>query len=102
MNKLKLILATALVAGLSFAFAGSAFAAAAGCGQCHGAYINDNHGGKTLMPGVSVLEDTKTPQAGDICNNNGRGLHGVHMNYSSATYGKKSTTRGNCNYCHNE
>jgi hypothetical protein len=54
------------------------------------------------MPGVSTLEDTKTPQAEDICNDQGRGLHGVHMNYSSPTYGKKSTTRGNCNYCHNE
>jgi hypothetical protein len=96
------MLATAMVVGLSLAFAGSALAADAGCGQCHGAYINNTNGTKTLMPGVSTLEDTKTPQAGDICNDQGRGLHGVHMNYSSATYGKKGTTRGNCNYCHNE
>ncbi len=91
-----------MVVGLSLAFAGSALAATISCGQCHGAYINDNHGGKTLMPGVSATEDTKTPQAGDICNNNGRGLHGIHMNYSSVSYGKTGATRGNCNYCHNK
>jgi hypothetical protein len=101
MKARRLVLA-ALVIGLTLGLAGMASAATISCGQCHGAYTNNTDGTSTLIPGTPAYEDTKTPQAGDICDNNGRGLHGVHMNYSSVSYGRRNaTTRGNCNYCHN-
>ena len=97
-----------LAIGLMLGLAGIASAATITCGQCHGAYINSS-GGYTEMPGVAAYEDVKTPQSADICTGTGRGLHGVHMNYSSATYGRwnryKNTTtssRGACEYCHNK
>ena len=97
-----------LAIGLMLGLAGIASAATITCGQCHGAYINSS-GGYTEMPGVAAYEDVKTPQDTDICTGSGRGLHGVHMNYSSATYGRwnryKNTTtssRGACEYCHNK
>jgi hypothetical protein len=103
MVKLKLMLAAAMVACLSLVFAGSAFAAKASCGDCHGTH---NGSAKTfssttswhnLRAGYSpaIWEDGKTPVDPDTCNNDGRGLHGIHMNYSSVTYGKKGGTSGN-------
>lgn len=95
--------------GLTLGLAGIASAATIACGQCHGAYINNSDGTKTVMPGVPAYEDVKTPQAGDICNQNGRGLHGIHMNYSSVSFGRwdrykntTTSTRGTCDYCHNK
>src|SRR5512135_770452 len=83
--------------------AAPAQAATISCGQCHGAYINNLDGTTTLISGTSPFEDVNTPQADNIAGGIGRGLHGIHMNYSSASYGKASgrTTRGNCSYCHN-
>ncbi len=92
-----------------------ASASTIGCGQCHGIYTNKSAAGITLssisttMPGVAQYENENTPQADNIAVGLGRGLHGVHMNYSSASYGRSwdsstgsfSSTRGDCRLCHN-
>ena len=54
------------------------------------------------MSGVQPYEDVNTPQYNNITGGMGRGLHGIHMDYSSASYGMNGSTRGNCNYCHNQ
>ncbi len=102
-----------MAAGLILGLAAMASAATISCGQCHGVYINNPDGTKSVMPGVAATEDVKTPQAGDICGDKGRGLHGIHMNYSSVTYGRAwdsykkpaaglAETRGSCSLCHNK
>ena len=92
-----------------------ASASTIGCGQCHGIYTNKSAAGLTLssisttMPGVASYENANTPQGDNIAVGIGRGLHGVHMNYSSASYGRSwdssthsfSSTRGDCRLCHN-
>ena len=107
------LLIVVLAIGLVLGLAGAGSAATISCGQCHGVYLNDDHGRKSVMPGVSPFEDVKTPQTVDICNGTGRGLHGIHMNYSSASYGRAwdnykqpaaglAETRGSCSLCHNK
>ena len=109
MVRIKVLITVVMAFGLTLGLAGMASAATITCGQCHGAYINNTDGTTSVMAGVAGTEDLKTPQAGDICNQNGRGLHGIHMNYSSVTYGQWSrysnthaATRGTCDYCHNK
>ncbi len=83
------------------------------CGWCHGIFKNSSTTGTettSRLSGIAAYEDVKTPQADNIAVGIGRGLHGVHMNYSSATYGRSwdssthslSATRGNCSLCHNK
>ena len=98
----------AVTFGLSLGISNMASAASISCGQCHGtaplssSATEQASGHRTGYESTPSYEDTKTPVAEDNCGN-GRGLHGIHMNYSSASYGMKSaTTRGNCNYCHNK
>ena len=109
-NKLLIVI---VATGLMVLSGRGASAASITCGQCHGGYINNADGTVSVTSGIPAYEDIKTPQNPDKCNdviNMGRGLHGVHMNYSSVTYGKYGTTqnlyganvmvRGNCGYCH--
>jgi len=126
MFKLRIIVASVLAFGLMLGMASSAFAK---CGECHGTLVPNKDAKDAArtwtdkrLPApygdssVPVYEDSKMPQAD---NSMARGLHGIHMNYSSATYGNKATTdlkdpnnsatvvvagvrpRGNCGYCHN-
>jgi len=61
-----------------------------GCGSCHGS--------TTKSP---AYESAGLPLAPDACNDLGRGLHGTHNNYSSASFRMSASgTRGNCDYCH--
>jgi hypothetical protein len=78
MKGLRLIVMSAMVIGLTLGLAGMASAAAISCGDCHG------------VPPVN----------GDNCDNTGRGLHGIHYNYSSASYPKTVASYGKCAYCH--
>ena len=90
-----------------------AFAANIGCGQCHGTYDNSADAGTnnpTDRRGVSAPGYESSTMLQSDNGKTGRGLHGIHMNYSSATYGSSGTQvvnsvtytkRGNCNYCHN-
>jgi hypothetical protein len=82
MKMSKLFLGVALVMGLTLGLSGSAFAVAITCGGCHGSAPLGN------------------PVNGDNCTNNARGLHGTHVNYSSAVYKKTITANGKCSYCH--
>ena len=60
------------------------------CGQCHGAVTKSQ-----------PYEAKALPTGSEKCDNTGRGLHGVHANYSSASYGMNAYgSRGNCLYCH--
>jgi len=110
MSKAKILTMALLVIGLSLGLTNMASAASAGCGQCHGtapvssSAAEQATGHRTGYESTPVYEDQKTPVAEDICNNAGRGLHGIHMNYSSASYGRSAgkTTMGTCNYCHNK
>ena len=55
-----------------------------------------------LLWSVKPYEDINTPQYNNITGGMGRGLHGIHMNYSSATYGTNGSTKGNGKTCHNQ
>src|SRR5512143_2665081 len=92
MRKFRILLTAAVMAiGLTLGMAGMASAASQGsCGWCHGVYQNkftygvnttidlrSARGGNTAAP----YESTILPQA-----DNDRGLHGIHMNYSSVSY----------------
>ena len=74
--------------------------------RCHSGTTTPNWYGGTATCGVchgnaaKSSEAPATPEDKDNCSNTGRGLHGVHMNYSSASYGKIGANRGNCAYCH--
>jgi hypothetical protein len=72
------VMAFALTLGL----ASMASAATITCGGCHGTAPNGN------------------PVNGDNCTNTARGLHGMHVNYSSLTYKKTVASNGKCAYCH--
>jgi len=77
-GKLKLTLVAALAFCITAGMASTAMAAALYCGACHGT----------------------TPANADNCTNTGRGLHGTHVNYSSATFKKTVASNGKCAYCH--
>ena len=79
-----------------------AFAATIGCGQCHGIYKNNPFSPVSTISGVKSYEDINTPQTDNLSNGLGRGLHGIHMDYSSVSFGMNGSKRGNCNYCHNQ
>ena len=78
MGKVKLMVLSVMALCLSLALTGMAQAAAINCGDCHSA----------------------PPVNADNCTNTARGLHGVHYNYSSATFKKTVANYGKCAYCH--
>jgi len=89
--KMAKTLITALFAvGMLVGFSGMASAAAISCGGCHG--------DTTKTP---AYESHGLPTNADNCAGDARGLHGVHNNYSSASYGMDPYgARGSCGYCH--
>jgi|GEM_PF-5932904 len=92
MFKIRLMIIAVAVAALTLGLSGLAFAAPINCGDCHGA--------ETKSP---AWEAPSLPMAGDLCSQQGRGLHGVHNNYSSQSYATGANAagiRGNCNACH--
>jgi len=78
MGKIRLMLMAAVTLALTLGLTGLASAATITCGDCHS------------VPPVNA----------DNCNNTGRGLHGTHVNYSSAAYPKTVANNGKCSYCH--
>ena len=82
------VLAFFLMLALSSLLAGAASAASIDCGQCHGSVFNNASTGSSgsisydarggAVPGY---ESKLLPMV-----DNDRGLHGIHMNYSSASY----------------
>jgi hypothetical protein len=92
MGKFKLLVIAAVAMAMSIGLSGMAFAAKqGGCGWCHGVYNNIS---TYSNAGVSTNEfrDTRgvtaSPTQGSTLPalNNDVGLHGIHMNYSSASY----------------
>ncbi|MGC2423650.1 MAG: hypothetical protein WA666_04775, partial [Nitrospirota bacterium] len=113
MSKMKMLLTVVMALGLTLGLAGMASAASISCGQCHGAIFNNASTGSAGSTSV----DARTLPATDVralpsyendltpSYDNDRGLHGIHMNYSSASYGTggaggAEAGRGVCAYCH--
>jgi len=84
MSRIKMMLSMVITVGLTLALVGMANAAAITCGGCHG------------------TTGTQNPMPNDVdnCSGNARGLHGTHVNYSSATFKKNVASYGKCAYCH--
>lgn len=88
--RLTMVLLSSMFAVLLLA--GPAFATATSCGGCHGSASKTN-----------PKEWKALPLNMDNCTNTARGLHGTHMNYSSASYSSAlsgGNGRGNCIWCH--
>ena len=110
MSKMKMLLTVVMALGLTLGLAGMASAAKISCGQCHGAIFNNastgSSGSTSVEPNALPATDPRAVPSyeNDLTPSydNDRGLHGIHMNYSSATYGTGNSTngRGVCAYCH--
>ncbi|MBI5695948.1 MAG: hypothetical protein HZC51_09470 [Nitrospirae bacterium] len=84
MSKFKMMFMVVLATVMTLGFAGMASAATIACGDCHG----------------TAATDDPLPVNADNCANTGRGLHGVHVNYSSVSMPKTVASYGKCGYCH--
>jgi len=90
MKTRSIILTLALAVVFALGMAASASAATISCGGCHGDTVK-----------VPAYESHGLPTDSDNCDGDARGLHGVHGNYSSASYGMSAYgSRGTCSYCH--
>ncbi len=92
MSRLRVLLTAVAAMGLILGVAGMASASTIGCGQCHGVFVNNSTAGVSTRGG-SVSHDLRnTGQAAPYENellpqsDNYRGLHGIHMNYSSISF----------------
>ena len=116
MSKLKMLLTVVMALGMTLGLAGMASAASIRLRSVPRHVFNNastgSNGSKSFdarnLPSsdpraVPGYENDLTPPYG-----NDRGLHGIHMNYSSASYGTQHSTgvnssyvqRGYCGYCH--
>ena len=89
MGKLKVLLTAVAAIGLIFGLAGMASAAGIHCGQCHGVFFNNASTGSSGSISYDMRNTGQAaPYESELLpqSDNYRGLHGIHMNYSSVSF----------------